>query len=80
LGTPVEVIRLAKQFPYTFDASGHCEMLMDNNECAVYHDRPAICNTDVVRKYYTNMTDDQYESALKEACGKLRDEQKAISK
>lgn len=37
-------------FPYSWDESGRCEMLGDDNKCKVYENRPTICNVDKLRK------------------------------
>ena len=34
---------LARVFPYTPEPDGSCPMLI-NNQCAVYEDRPILCN------------------------------------
>lgn len=41
----------AFKFPYTWDENGKCEMLMDDNSCKVYKDRPLLCNVEKVAKF-----------------------------
>ncbi len=43
---------LIKKFPYTYDETGACEMLDENNLCKVYINRPALCNTDKTLKRF----------------------------
>ena len=31
-------------FPYSFDATGKCENLLPDNKCAVYENRPLVCD------------------------------------
>lgn len=31
-------------FPYEFDETGRCSKLTEDNQCAVYENRPLICN------------------------------------
>lgn len=35
-----------KQFPYKAKEDGSCENLLPDNKCAVYEDRPLLCNVD----------------------------------
>ena len=37
------LVLLARVFPYTPEPDGSCPMLI-NNQCAVYEDRPILCN------------------------------------
>lgn len=39
-------------FPYSWDETGRCEMLGDDNKCKVYDDRPTICSVDKMSKFY----------------------------
>lgn len=43
-----DIIDIAPElaFPYSWDESGKCEMLGDDNKCKVYENRPLICNVD----------------------------------
>lgn len=34
------------EFPYSWDDNGKCEMLLDDNSCKVYKDRPLLCNVE----------------------------------
>jgi len=38
-------------FPYQWDESGRCEMLNEDNSCAVYDDRPIICNIEKMTEH-----------------------------
>ena len=38
-------------FPYGWDESGKCEMLMDDFSCKVYDDRPLLCNVEKVAEF-----------------------------
>lgn len=63
-------------FPYNWDESGRCEMLTDDDKCAVYDDRPLICNID--RMYDTvhngSMTREDYHMMNAIICNKWMDE------
>ncbi len=39
---------MLKEFPHSFDESGRCEMLGEDNKCSVYDDRPEICNISAI--------------------------------
>jgi Fe-S-cluster containining protein len=39
-------------FPYTWDDTGICEMLGEDNMCKVYNNRPLICNVDKLMAFY----------------------------
>jgi Fe-S-cluster containining protein len=39
-------------FPYTWDETGKCEMLGEDNRCKVYDNRPLLCNIDEFMKFY----------------------------
>lgn len=38
----------ALKFPYNWDESGKCEMLLEDNTCMVYENRPLLCNVEKV--------------------------------
>lgn len=38
----------AFRFPYTWDESGKCEMLLEDHSCMVYQDRPLLCQVEKV--------------------------------
>lgn len=39
---------MLKEFPHSFDESGRCEMLGEDNKCSVYDSRPLICNISAI--------------------------------
>jgi Fe-S-cluster containining protein len=56
LGDPDSIFyRAAKEFPYSWDESGCCEML-ENNLCSVYEDRPLLCNVKKISELYSQET------------------------
>lgn len=54
-------------FPYTYDESGKCENLTDDNKCRIYENRPAVCNTEKMREYY-GLTQEEYNQAASKVC------------
>jgi Fe-S-cluster containining protein len=59
-------------FPYKWDETGKCEMLI-NNKCSVYKNRPLICNIEKFRKKLKLQKDFFYKiNAI--ACNQLMDE------
>lgn len=39
-------------FPYKWDETGKCEMLLPDNSCSVYENRPLICNVDKLHSLF----------------------------
>lgn len=54
-------------FPYSWDESGKCEMLGDDNKCKVYDTRPTICDIDKMNKFY-KMSKKQFYKMNVKAC------------
>ena len=52
-------------FPYQWDENGVCEMLNPDNTCAVYDDRPLICNIDKTIKMFDLNKDEAYRGIIK---------------
>jgi len=42
--------QIGLDFPYTWDETGKCEKLVDN-QCSVYDHRPLLCNIEKVAEY-----------------------------
>lgn len=61
-------------FPYTWDETGKCEMLGDDNMCKVYDSRPLICNVDKLMAFYKLNKKDFYAINIK-GCHKLMKEE-----
>jgi Fe-S-cluster containining protein len=60
-------------FPYTWDKTGKCEMLDDDNKCKVYDSRPPLCNVDTVMELLEQDKESFYALNI-EACNDLMDE------
>jgi len=66
------------RFPYNHN-NGVCENLMEDNKCAVYEDRPLICNFDkFVREYEFERVD--FYNLIITSCNKMMDEDNIDSK
>jgi Fe-S-cluster containining protein len=59
-------------FPYSWDETGKCENLNDDNTCKVYDKRPIICNIEEMRKRAGRTKKDYYDLNIK-ACNYLMD-------
>ena len=60
-------------FPYTWDETGKCEMLDDNNKCKVYDNRPTLCNVDKVMELFGEDKEHFYRINA-QVCNELMDE------
>lgn len=61
------------KFPYSWDASGKCEMLDENNRCKVYDHRPLICNIDKMIEELDLDKELAYKDTIK-ICNQFMDE------
>ena len=70
-GKHINLIPQLKQFD---SGNGRCIHLMDNNLCAIYENRPDICNVDKMYelKYSKLMTEDEYLKLNVEGCKELK--------
>lgn len=51
---------------------GICQFLTSDNKCAIYEDRPLICNTDkVYERYFKHLSREEYDKMNTEACNYL---------
>lgn len=51
---------------------GICQFLTTDDKCAIYDDRPLICNTDkVYERYFKCMSREDYDRLNQEACNYL---------
>jgi len=57
-------------FPYQWDESGRCEMLNEDNSCAVYDDRPIVCNIQKVIELF-DLDQNMVFEQTKQSCNKL---------
>ena len=57
-------------FPYSWDESGRCEMLGDDDKCKVYETRPLMCNVDKLMKVY-NISKKKFYAINIEGCHRL---------
>lgn len=60
-------------FPYSWDEDGRCEMLMEDNRCKVYEDRPLLCNVEKIAEHL-NLDKEQFYIDNNKACNKMMDE------
>ena len=61
-------------FPYTWDQTGKCEMLGDDNKCKVYETRPLICNVDKFIKFYAISEKKFYKLNIKSCHSLMKEE------
>lgn len=59
-------------FPYSWEESGTCEKLIDN-QCSVYENRPLICNIDKLTTYLDLPPESRYPINAR-ACNQMMDE------
>jgi Fe-S-cluster containining protein len=59
-------------FPYSFDSTGRCEKLNENNKCSIYKERPNCCNVEYMYRYYRSFTKRQYYDATTIICNELK--------
>lgn len=60
------------QFPYSWDESGKCNMLIDN-KCSVYYNRPLMCSIDKFIEVANLDKEEFYKENIK-VCNSLMDE------
>lgn len=62
------------EFPYSYNESGRCENLTENNMCKIYEKRPDICNLQKVHeKYYASiMNKEDFLKANENSCLELQ--------
>lgn len=61
------------EFPYSYDKTGRCEKLGDDNKCTVYETRPNLCRIDWIRKAI-NTDKNYFFDEVRKACNQLMDE------
>lgn len=66
-------------FPYKHDETGKCEMLLPDNNCAVYEDRPLICSIDRTGAYLGIPKENLYYNNIK-SCNRMQEEDKLDKK
>lgn len=69
---PEGVKKLIAEFPYGIREDGSCEKLNQDNTCAVYQDRPGLCNLQETAKASGNSYVKLYK-AQAEFCNSLID-------
>jgi len=70
-----ELLDIASMFPHKFDDNGRCEMLMEDNSCMVYEDRPLICNVKKVHeRFFSEVKQEDFFKANEDVCKKLQEE------
>ncbi len=61
-----------RKFPYSYDESGRCENLGDDNMCKVYDNRPDICSIDkVYERFISGISRKEWYRANESECKKL---------
>lgn len=58
------------QFPYGWNSQGVCENLTGDNKCAVYEERPDICNIDKMVDSLNISKQDFYQQNM-EVCNRM---------
>jgi Fe-S-cluster containining protein len=66
----------AMTFPYETDVTGRCSQLMENNLCAVYDNRPLICNIrGFHEKFFAEIaTQEEFYKKQEDFCKQLQDD------
>lgn len=59
-------------FPYSWDDSGKCEMLGEDNKCKVYDERPLICNVDKLMTFF-KYPEEEFYSLNRKSCNEMMD-------
>lgn len=62
-------------FPYKWDNTGRCENLTKENLCAVYDNRPLLCNIDRFMDRFAVVGKDEFYAANIESCNALMDQE-----
>ncbi|MBR2734034.1 MAG: hypothetical protein IKD80_07295 [Selenomonadaceae bacterium] len=53
---------------------GVCKHLTANNLCAIYAERPTLCNGEqVYKKFFSDMTVEEFHGIISQLCKKLRE-------
>ena len=60
-------------FPEPLKPDGSCVHLKDNNECAIYKDRPDVCRIGKSRDKFPYLTDEEYKELNIRACNAMMD-------
>ncbi len=60
------------QFPYKWDDKGKCEMLLSDNTCMVYDNRPLICNVDALADLFLLNKEEFYKENYR-SCFAMQD-------
>lgn len=60
-------------FPFTWDDTGRCEKLGEDNRCTIYETRPLICNIEKVADYLGVDKKKFFERNIK-ACNMMMDQ------
>lgn len=68
------MLEALNQFPYGYDERGWCEKLTIDGKCAVYEDRPLVCDTDKMAKFQDIMPEAEYRELNMVICRVLVDE------
>jgi Fe-S-cluster containining protein len=66
-----DAIKQGIEFPYKATTNGVCVMLK-NNKCSVYYNRPTICNIDNLIKILGVNKKDYYKESIR-ACNQMMD-------
>lgn len=61
-------------FPEPTDENGVCTHLQADNTCGIYEDRPDICRIDFVKRFFPEMTEEEYLEATRRKCNEFQRE------
>jgi hypothetical protein len=60
-------------FPHKYDETGRCEMLLEDNSCSIYEDRPLLCNVERFVEYVIMGKKEFYNLNI-DSCNMLMDQ------
>lgn len=62
----------ALKFPHHIDENGKCEMLLDDNSCMVYENRPLLCNVEKMAEHF-DLDKEKFYALNHKACLNMQD-------
>ncbi len=74
-GDNSDLVKEVASFPHDYDNTGKCEMLLQDNKCKIYNERPQICNVEKTRETHFNMVSkESYYEIAETICKKLQED------
>lgn len=61
-------------FPEPTDEDGVCVHLQDDNTCGIYEDRPDVCRIKYVKRFFPDMSEEEYLEATRKMCNNFQRE------